>query len=629
MNPDVEKYRVIRRSDLIDYKEISDYALVGDLRTSALIGIDGSIDWLCVPRFDSPSVFGAMLDARKAGRFRVCPAAEQFESWQFYEPLTNILVTLFRSGSAELRLTDFMTCFKIEDTYVSSGELLRMVECISGAMDVEVYCEPRFGYGAIVPNVTSVKQIGYSFFSSVPDNRQELGLLTSLDLYEKEKGTLTSTFGMKKGERVDLVLRSGGSRFHHSEDSHAETKLKETREFWIKWVERCRYSGKWRDQLLRSTLALKLLQYSPTGAIIAAPTSSLPEEIGGMRNWDYRYSWIRDSSFVLWAFHSLGYSEEAKMYTDWLTSVFCLTVGNLQPMLGVAGERDLSERTLDFLEGYKKSAPVRVGNGAWDQFQLDIYGILLDALYFSHKHGAGLQKKVYDYLIEPMIEALEHVWTKPDCGIWEVRSQKEHFVYSKVWAWVAVDRALKIARSMGISDHATQWTELRDRIKSEIFEKGYDESLGAFVRSYGSKELDAANLLMPQVRFISPKDPKMISTIDLTTKKLLSNGKFVYRYLAEDGLPGKEGAFLICSFWLVNCLTLAGRLQEAQEMLDSLLSCANHVGLFSEEVDPQSGKMLGNFPQAFTHMGFIVAASNLGKALESQSLEHAKLGKIL
>ena len=620
MSPDDEKYRLIRRADHPSYKNISDYGLVGDLRTAALIGIDGSIDWLCIPRFDSPSVFGAILDARKGGRFRVCPVAEQFESYQYYEPLTNILITQFRLGSAKVRLTDFMTCFKIEETFVTSGELLRMVECVAGDIEVEVLFEPRFGYGAIVPNVRSVKHIGYSFFSPVSENRQEIALLTSLDLADVGQGTLTTTLALKEGDKLDLVLRSGGARFHHSEDSHASIKLRETREFWTRWVDRCNYSGKWRDELLRSALALKLLQYSPTGAIVAAPTTSLPEQIGGTRNWDYRYSWIRDSSFVLWAFHSLGYNEEAKKYTDWLTSVFCLTIGNLQPMLGVAGERDLSERTLDFLEGYKRSAPVRVGNGAWDQFQLDIYGIMLDALYFSHKHGSGLQRKVYDYLIEPMIMALAEVWTKPDCGIWEVRSQEEHFVYSKVWAWVAVDRAIKIARSMGISQNLAKWTELREKIRSQIIERGFDESLGAFVRSYDSKDLDAANLLMPQVRFIAADDPKMISTIDLTMKKLVSNGKYVYRYLAEDGIPGREGAFLVCSFWLVNCLVLAGRLEEAEKMLDSLLPAANHLGLFSEEIDPQTEMMLGNFPQAFTHMGFIVAASNLGRAMD----EHKK-----
>ena len=616
MSPsNAKKPRIIRREDLLQYKNISDYGLVGDLRTSALIGIDGSIDWLCLPRFDSPSVFGAILDRSKGGRFRICPAAEKFASTQYYEPSTNILVTDFHTDAAQLRLTDFMPCFKIDGTFVNSGELHRRFGCISGGLDVEVFCEPRFNYGAVVPELTAVKKIGYSFSSQSKDNGQELGLLTALELNEITKGTLSSVITMRQGDELDLVLRSTGAKFHHSEERYTDIKLKETREFWMRWADRHNYSGKWEDMLVRSSLALKLLVYSPTGAVIAAPTTSLPEGIGGVRNWDYRYSWIRDSSFVLWAFHSLGYSEEATMYTDWLISVFCLTVGNLQPMIGITGGRNLSERNIDSLEGYKKSTPVRVGNGAWDQFQLDIYGLFLDSLYFSHKHGKGLEKKVYDYLIVPMIKELEEVWIKPDSGIWEVRSERKHFVYSKVWAWVAVDRAVKIAKSMGIPDHLESWSRLRDNIYAEILSKGYDTSVGAFVRSYGSKDLDAANLLLPQVRFIKATDPKMASTIDLTMKKLMYDDKFVYRYFAEDGVRGKEGAFLACSFWLVNCFVLSDRLEEAERMLDSLVGCANHLGLFSEEIDPTSGEMLGNFPQAFTHMSFMVAASNLGKAL--------------
>ncbi len=285
-------------------------------------------------------------------------------------------------------------------------------------------------------------------------------------------------------------------------------------------------------------------------------------------------------------------------------------------MLGITGDRDLIEKSLEHLSGYKGSYPARIGNDAWKQFQLDLYGILIDALYFSHKHARGMDRKVFDYLISPMIDALEEMWTKPDCGIWEVRSEKKHFVYSKMWAWVGVDRALKIATERGYTENIDRWSTFREKIRKEIYSKGYDEELQAFVRSYGSKELDAANLLMPQVGFISAADPKMKSTIDATVKKLLVKDRFVYRYLAEDGLPGKEGAFLICSFWLVNCLTLAGRVSEAQKLLDSVAGYVNHLGLFSEEVDPETGDMLGNFPQAFTHMGFITAAVNLNKALE-------------
>jgi len=502
----------------------------------------------------------------------------------------------------------------VDNIIVSSSEIHRRLECTNGTIEIEVRFEPRFAYGSIVPEKYWKKGMGYSFSS--PTSDQDVALVTNMEFQEIDKGTIYSKFVMKAGAKIDLVVKYGGTRFYHAEDTHTDIKLKETREFWKGWVEKSNFMGKWKDQVLRSALVLKLLVYSPTGAIIAAPTTSLPEEIGGKRNWDYRFSWIRDSSFVIWAFHSLGFEEEADGYLDWLLSGFCLMIDSLQPMLGITGERNLVERSLDHLSGYKGSAPVRIGNDAWNQFQLDLYGIFIDALYFSHKHGRGIDRKIFDYLIHPMISALEDAWTKPDSGIWEVRSQNEHFVYSKMWAWVGVDRALKIAVELGYSVDIEKWSALREKIRSEIYSKGFDESLGSFVRAFGSKELDAANLLMPQVRFISANDPKMISTIDATIKTLLTEGKFVYRYLAEDGLPGKEGTFLACTFWLVNCLTMAGRIKEAEKLMDSVVGYANHLGLFSEEIDPQTGDMLGNFPQAFTHMGFITAAVNLSNAME-------------
>jgi len=606
---------MIKRSELFTYKPISDYGIIGDMKSCALVGIDGSIDWFCVPRFDSPSVFGAILDSQKGGRFQICPSADTFETIQSYEPLTNVLATNFSFDSSQVTLTDFMPCFKVGETTVSLGEIHRRVQCTDGTMEIEARFEPRFAYGAITPEKYWEKGSGYSF--SFPASDQDVALLTNMEFQEIAKGTIFSKFEMKAGDKIDFIVRYGGTRFHHAEDTRTDIKLNETREFWKKWAERCNFSGKWKDQVLRSALVLKLLVYSPTGAIIAAPTTSLPEEIGGTRNWDYRFSWIRDSSFVIWAFHSLGFDEEADSYVDWLLSAFCLTIDSLQPMFGIAGERNLVERSLDNLSGYKGSAPVRTGNDAWTQFQLDLYGIFIDALYFSHKHGRGINRKVFDYLICPMISALEDLWTKPDCGIWEVRSQNEHFVYSKMWAWVGVDRAFKIADELGYSEDIEKWSALREKIRTEIYTKGFDESLSSFVRAYGSKELDAANLLMPQVRFISANDPKMISTIDATISKLLTSGKFVYRYLAEDGLPGKEGAFLICTFWLVDCLTKAGRIKEAEQLMDSVVGYSNHLGLYSEEIDPETGDMLGNFPQAFTHMGFITAAVNLSNAMEN------------
>jgi alpha,alpha-trehalase len=612
-----ESLKTIKRSDLLSiYKPISYYGIVGDMKSCALVGVDGSIDWMCIPRFDSPSVFAAILDLEKGGRFLVCPTADIFESLQAYEPMTNILTTKFSANSSSVTLTDFMPCFTIERSLVSLGELHRLIECTKGEMEMEARFEPRPGFGSHVPNLEWKEGIGYSYLSRSDDQNQGLTLLTSLKFDEISKGTITSRFYLKEGQKLELVIRSPTMIRHHSADPNSKIKLEETREFWKRWIGRCHFSGKWRDQVLRSALTLKLLVYSPTGAIVAAPTTSLPEEIGGLRNWDYRFSWIRDSSFVLWAFHSLGFNEEANGYLDWLLGAFCLTIGNLQPMLGITGDRDLTEKFLDNMSGYKGSSPVRLGNDAWKQFQLDLYGIFIDALYFSHKHGRGVDKKVFNYLIKPLISALSESWTKPDCGIWEVRSKDEHFVYSKMWAWVGVDRALKIAEANHYTEVVQDWSALREQIRENIISNGYDQGIQSFVRSYGSKELDAANLLMPQVRFLPAQDSKMSSTIEATVKKLLTKDGFVYRYLTEDGLPGKEGAFLICSFWLVNCLTLAGRLAEAEKLMDSVAQYSNHLGLFSEEIDPNSGDMLGNFPQAFTHMGFITAAVNLSTAIE-------------
>ena len=601
-----------------EYKEISDYGIIGDLRTCALVGIDGSIDWFCTPRFDSPSVFAALLDIKNGGKFRICPTDEKYQAKQHYENRTNILISEITTRSGLISITDFMPCFKVGDVMVSSAEIHRRVSCISGHATIRALLEPRMNYGKEVPDVNAVEHLGYSFLPKDPSTKQELALLTQLD-FENKNGRLKTEFEMQEDEVVDLVLRYGGAKIHHSEKAFTEIKLKQTRSFWKKWSSACKYTGRWREQVLRSALVLKLLEYSPTGAIVAAPTTSLPEEIRGTRNWDYRFSWIRDSSFVLWAFHNLGFSAEAKSYLKWLTSIFYLTGGNLQIMLGIGGERDLSESSLNNLEGYKSSSPVRIGNGAWDQFQLDVYGILLDSMYFSQKHGRKMQQNVYEYLVRPIIDALQVAVMKPDCGIWEVRGQQEHFVYSKVWCWVALDRASKIGLQLGHSDDSRVWRKIANDLKADILKRGYDNTLMSFVRSYGSKELDSANLLMPQLRFLDVKDPMMISTIEAIRKKLQVGGSFLYRYTTSDGLPGREGAFLICSFWMVKCLAMAGRFDEAEAMFEELMKHSNQLGLFSEEIDPRTGRMLGNFPQAFTHVGLITAATALDSPANRQA----------
>jgi GH15 family glucan-1,4-alpha-glucosidase len=617
------KWKTLSRKRVrTEYKEISDYGLIGDQKTCALVGLDGSIDWFCVPRFDSPTVFGALLDIRKGGSFKILPGEagknDTFLSTQYYDGPTNILVTEFKNDHGRLRIIDFMPCFKVENTLISTAEIHRRVSCLEGRFNVEVLFDPRLDYGRAVPKIRRISNVGYSLSAKTPETRQEMALITPHEFKAGFGGGLILSLDLspKEGPR-DFVLRVGGIASHHTGNVFTSEKLKRTREYWNSIAAEVKVSGKWREQIIRSALLLKLLVYSPTGAIIAAPTTSLPEELGGIRNWDYRYSWIRDSSFVLWALHSIGIRDQESSYLSWLTSIFYMMAENLQVMLGVTGERDLSEKSIDHLEGYKRSSPVRVGNGAWNQFQLDVYGILLDALYFSHKHGKGISSEIYDYLISQIVKVVKENWDKPDCGIWEVRGEKQNFVYSKMWCWVALDRAFKISKSLGKDEVAAELSQLKDKIKQTIFEKGYDSSVGAFVRSFGSKDLDSANLLMPQVKFIDANDPKMVGTVDQTLKNLCENG-FLYRYRAPDGLKGNEGAFLICSFWLVSCLTLAGRLGEAEELLDKMAGYANHLGLFSEEINPKTGQMLGNFPQAFTHMGFITAAAGLTKALEKR-----------
>jgi GH15 family glucan-1,4-alpha-glucosidase len=607
-----------RRKTLQEYKAISDYGMIGDQRTSALVGLDGSIDWLCLPRFDSPSVFAALLDRKRGGAFRITPDYPEFESMQNYDGPTSVLATEFRADPGRVKVVDFMPCFKVNGIKVSMSEVHRRVTCLEGKFDIEIRVEPRPEYGAEVPRVEFLSGAGYSFIPQHENNRQKLALVTSLR-FDEQRGSLRRVLSMREGDRSDFVLRYGGLEPHHSREMGTSIKLRETRAYWSRWARRSKYGGKWREMVLRSALTLRLLTYSPTGAILAAPTTSLPEEIHGIRNWDYRYSWIRDSSFVLWAFHSIGIDKPADRYLDWLTSIFYLTSGDLQVMLGINGERDLTEDVLKSLEGYMRSAPVRTGNGAWNQFQLDVYGILLDALWFSHKHMGGISGKIYNNLLRPIVETVEERWVEPDRGMWEVRGRPQHFVYSKMWCWVALDRAVKVADELQMKDDSARWSRVRDEIRNSIMTKGWDESLGSFVRSYGSKQLDAANLLMPQVRFIDAGDPKMRSTIEKTMEVLMTGGELFYRYLSNDGLPGEEGAFLSCSFWLVNCLTLLGRLDEAEKLLTSLTRYSNHLGLFSEEVDPKSGAMLGNFPQAFTHMAFITAAVGLSRALERRS----------
>jgi GH15 family glucan-1,4-alpha-glucosidase len=608
------QWRILRRDPSGSaYKPIADYGLIGDKRTCALVGVDGSIDWLCIPRFDSPSIFGALLDANKGGRFEIAPKDDKFEVLQQYDGLTNILLTDFRTTDGQVRITDFMPCFRVSGLVVSTGEVHRRITGLQGTVELRLNLEPRMNYGMSVPSISKVGKLGYSITPKEKESGHELGLIVSSENVDiGSNANITSNFKVRENQTLDVVLRFGALRLHHSQFTYTSEKLRETSKYWRNLAALCKYRGQWKDYVSRSSLLLHLLVYAPTGAIVAAPTTSLPERIGGVRNWDYRYSWIRDSSFVLWAFRSIGDNTE-RGFLDWLTSIFYLTVDNLQVMLGITGELDLDESDLPHLEGYMKSHPVRVGNGAWNQFQLDLYGILLDAIYFSHLHHRPVSRRLYSHIVKPLVKLVELNWEKPDCGIWEVRGERKHFVYSKVWCWVALDRAVKIASNIGMKDDATEYSRLREFVKETILEKGWNPEVKAFVRSFGSGDLDAAILLLPQVGFIEATDPRMLSTIEQIKSRLLE-GTFLRRYRTDDGLPDSEGAFLMCSFWLVSCLAMAGKTQEAEDLLISLVKCSNHVGLFSEEIDPSSGMLLGNFPQAFTHIGLISAVADLDRS---------------
>jgi len=598
--------------------------MIGDMHTVALVGINGSIDWLCLPHFDSPSVFAAILDDRKGGCFRIAPTGSDVTFKQFYWPETNVLVTRFLSPRGAAELTDFMPVH--EDTQGPHGhQIIRRLTAVRGTIEFEMVCLPAFNY-ARDPHETTLYERGASFRSDT----LSLGLATQVQLEQKEGG-VTARFTLREGETAVFSLQDigpgSGCGVCMSEDE-AEAHFRRTVAFWRRWISKCRYTGRWREMVYRSALALKLLTFDPTGAIVAAPTCSLPEAIGGHRNWDYRYTWIRDSAFTIYAFMRLGFIEEAGRFFNFLTSV-CIHSGNdgppLQIMYGIDGRKILDEEILDHLEGYMGSRPVRVGNDAYRQLQLDIYGELMDAAYLFNKHGAPISHEIWQSL-RKLVNWVCDNWHLEDEGIWEVRGGRRHFVYSKLMCWVALDRGLRLAEKRSFPCDRQRWLGVRDKIYEEIMSRGWNEERRSFVQHYGSRALDAANLIMPLVFFLSPTDPRMLSTLDATLAPPAKGGlvanNLVYRYNVNetaDGLPGEEGTFNICTFWLVEALTRAGyfdkrRLEEARLMFERMLGFANHVGLYAEETG-HSGEALGNFPQAFTHLALISAAVNLDRAL--------------
>ena len=604
------------------YKRINDYGIIGNLGSCALVGLDGSIDWCCLPHIDSSSVFCALLDDNKGGRFRI-GARGEYQSTQTYQKDTNILDTIITTPSGKVTITDFMPFSDAEEEQ-GRPVIYRMVKGVNGTVSLDVTYQPRLDYARAR---TELRKDGLRITADGNGTSLTLSSTIPLDLRDEDA---FATHEIKAGERIVFVLGHDNSLSYAPETDDA---LEATTRAWKTWVHSCDesvcvFGGPWHEMVVRSAFTLKILTHQATGSIAAAATTSLPDEIGGVRNWDYRFTWLRDASFTVQALHNLGHRKGAENFLDWFQEIIARhpDPSEIQIMYGLYGTAELKEIELDHLEGYKNSSPVRIGNGAALQRQLDIYGEVMDAAYQLTRYGGTIEASRWP-LIRTLADYVCSAWKKRDAGIWEVRGGDTHFVYSKVMCWVALDRAAKLCDQMGLEEDVQRWSSEAEAIRTAVLEQGYNEELGAFVQSFGSDILDASNLLIPLVGFLPADDPRVQGTIDATIRDL-SDGPFVQRYKADDGLPGEEGAFLLCSFWLVDCLTLSGRVDEATEIFTRLMGLANHVGLFAEEVDPASGDFLGNFPQAFTHIGFINSALYLGKAAGRQQIGPSPMGTL-
>ncbi|MEU1312028.1 glycoside hydrolase family 15 protein [Streptomyces cinnamoneus] len=580
---------------------IEDYALIGDLQTAALVGRDGSIDWLCLPRFDSPACFAALLGDDDNGHWRLAPTGAASCTRRAYREDSLVLDSVWETDTGTVKVTDFMP------QRDRAPDLVRVVEGVSGSVDMLSVLRLRFDYGHVVPWIRRTD--GHRVAVAGPDSvwlRSEPEVPT----YGRDFST-RSEFTVEAGEKVAFVLTWHPSHEPRPRLVDPHEALRHSLEDWREWAGRCRYRGPYREAVVRSLITLKALTYAPTGGIVAAPTTSLPEEIGGVRNWDYRYCWLRDSTLTLNALLSLGYEDEAAAWRDWLLRAVAGDPADLQIMYGLAGERRLPETDLPWLPGYERSLPVRVGNSAASQLQLDIYGEVIDSLHAARR--GGLSGKPHAWNVQRcFLTFLQAHWRAPDEGLWEVRGPRRHFVHSKVMAWVAADRAVRaLEADPGLEGDREGWRAMRDEVHREVCERGYDAERGTFTQSYGSHELDAATLLIPRVGFLPPDDPRVVGTVDAVHREL-AHGGFVRRYSGEgppvDGLPAGEGAFTVCSFWLADALHLTGRTKEARELFEQVLGVCNDVGLLSEEYDPLAGRQLGNFPQAFSHIGLVGTA---------------------
>ncbi|WP_171171592.1 glycoside hydrolase family 15 protein [Streptomyces sp. I05A-00742] len=588
---------------------IEDYALIGDMQTAALVCRDGTADWLCLPRFDSHAAFAGLLGTEEHGYWRIGPAhpsgaAPPRADRRRYRGDSLVLESEWDTARGTVRIIDFMP------PRDGAPQLIRIVEGVSGRVPMRSALRMRFSYGRVVPWVHKVGDRTVAVAG--PDS---VWLDTTAETFGKDLTTY-SDFTVSPGERVAFTISWQPSHSGPPALPDPDGSLEATEEFWREWVEHCTYHGPYRDAVVRSLITLKALTYAPTGGIVAAPTTSLPEEIGGVRNWDYRFTWLRDAAITLSSLLRTGYRDEARAWREWLLRAVAGDPENLQIMYGIAGERELSEAELSWLPGYENSQPVRVGNGAAGQLQLDVYGEVTEALHLAHM--TGLARNDYASLLQlRLIGYLEDHWNEPDEGIWEVRGPRRHFVHSKVMAWVAVDRTIKLIEAGDVDGPLERWREMRDDIHRDVCEKGYDKERNTFTQSYGSKELDASLLLIPQMGFLPPDDKRVIGTIEAIQRELSTPDGFVLRYptagedAGVDGLEGDEGAFLACSFWLADDLAMIGRVDEARQLFEKLLALRNDLGLLAEEWDPHLKRQVGNFPQAFSHVPLIDTALRL------------------
>ena len=581
---------------------IEDYAMIGDCRTAALVAKDGSIDWLCLPRFDSGACFAELLGNDENGYWQIAPQGTIRSTRRRYREGTLILETEVETETGTIRLIDFMP------PQTQASDVFRIVEGVSGQVNVRSEMRVRFDYGSIVPWIQRLDRgvratAGPDTVDFWSDVRMEV-----------KDDTVVSNFIVGPGHQVAFQFTWTHTHAPPPPEKNAIQTLNDAEFWWREWSDRCEYRGPWEKDVKRSLITLKALTYRPTGGIVAAPTTSLPEQIGGMRNWDYRFCWLRDATFTLYSFLVGGYIEEARAWQQWLVNAAAGKPDQLQIMYGVAGERRLTELELPWLSGYENSRPVRVGNAAYSQHQLDVPGEIMETLHLARRQGLDRTADTWRVQCEIM-KFLEAQWNHPDEGIWEIRGPKRHFTHSKVMAWVAADRAVKDVEQFGLPGDAEKWRNLRDQIHRQVCAEGYDSDLGAFVQYYGSKDTDASLLMLPLVGFLDANDPRMVGTVKDIEKRLVHDG-FVERYQTEsnvDGLPVGEGAFLLCSFWLADNYALAGRTKDARNLFEMLLSLRNDVGLLSEEYDPHAKRMIGNFPQAFSHVGLVNTARNLAR----------------